>query len=294
MAGSAGGDADVAILTFNSHVVCGNVGHNAGSFALRRLGHTVHAVPTVLFSNHPGRGSFRGRTVDVGLLRDLVEGLAEIQALQACRAALTGYLGEAGTAVVAAEAFSRIRNAGGDRTILVDPVIGDTGKGVYVRPALAEAIRDLLVPAADVVTPNLFELGYLTGLPTGSESEILAAIGALQRRGPRIVAVTSVLTGDTPAEAMDTFAAFGDSVVRTRSRLIAGTFSGSGDLFAGVFLARLLADAGPADALAGAVAATEAVLALTADRGSPELELELAQDYLLRAPVAVAVERLCG
>jgi pyridoxine kinase len=116
----------------------------------------------------------------------------------------------------------------------------------------------------------------------------------LQRRGPRIVAVTSVLTGDTPAEAMDTFAAFGDSVVRTRSRLIAGTFSGSGDLFAGVFLARLLADAGPADALAGAVAATEAVLALTADRGSPELELELAQDYLLRAPVAVAVERLCG
>jgi len=50
----------VRILSIQSHVAYGHAGNSAAVFPLQRLGHDVHPVLTVNFSNHTGYGETRG------------------------------------------------------------------------------------------------------------------------------------------------------------------------------------------------------------------------------------------
>src|SRR6266581_1821724 len=162
------------LLSIQSHVAYGHVGNAAAVFALQRLGCEVWPIHTVQFSNHPGHGSFRGAAVDAALVRDLVAGLAERGVLKSCDGVLSGYMGSA--------------------------VIGDAGRGVYVRPGIVELLAEHAVPAADVITPNQFELEQLTGQTSATLSAALMAVEALRARGPRAVLVTSLHTAETPAD----------------------------------------------------------------------------------------------
>ena len=146
------------VLSIQSSVVYGHVGNRAAVPALERLGHDVWPVDTVAFSNHPAHGSFRGRIVPAAEVRDLIEGLAARGVLGRCDAVLSGYLGDPATGAVVEDAVARVRAANPRTLYCCDPVIGEVGRGAYVRAGVPEAFRDRLVPLADIVTPNPFEL----------------------------------------------------------------------------------------------------------------------------------------
>ena len=134
------------------------------------------------------------------LIGDVVQGIEERGALESCDGVLSGYVGSAEIGPAIVDAVARVKRANPQALYCCDPVIGDTGKGVYVQPGVAEFIRARMVPAADVATPNLFELGHLTGRSTRNMGEVLQAAQALRALGPRTVLVTSIDNDETPAE----------------------------------------------------------------------------------------------
>src|SRR5262249_40833893 len=138
-----------------------------------------------------------------------------------------------GTAIVGAVA--RVKGANPAATYCCDPVIGDVGRGVFVRPGIAEFMRDKAVPAADVVTPNQFELDLLSGLDARRVSDVKTAIERVRELGPRVVLVTSVLTEETPVDAIDLVAADDDGVWRVRTPRLDLNVNGAGDAIAALF-----------------------------------------------------------
>ncbi|MBN9608458.1 MAG: pyridoxal kinase [Actinobacteria bacterium] len=190
------------ILSIQSSVAYGYAGNSAATFPLQRLGHEVWAVNTVHFSNHTGYGSFRGIVFEPAVVADVIRGIADRGVLGSADVVLTGYQGSPGVADVVLDAVARVKAANPRAVYCCDPVMGDLGKGMFVLPELPELIRTRVVPAADVVTPNAFELAYLAG--TGGDPEVavpadvrtvegvLAAVDRVRAMGPRTVLVTSL------------------------------------------------------------------------------------------------------
>lgn len=278
------------ILSVQSWVSYGHVGNAAAVFPMQRLGAEVWAINTVQFSNHTGYGAWRGAVMPPEMIRDLVTGIEERGALPACDALLSGYLGDPQVAEAVLHARARLLAANPAALYCADPVIGDEDKGIYVRPGVAELIRARIVPAADIVTPNLFELKYLTGLPCGTLAEVKRAVGALQALGPRRVLVTSLRTGETPDDALDMLAADGEACFRLRAPLLPLAVNGAGDAVAALFLLHVLRSGSVAEALSAAGSAIHAVLRHTAALGLREIALIAAQEELVRPSRIFAAE----
>src|SRR5437764_24378 len=202
------------ILSIQSHVAYGHVGNSAAVFPLQRLGCEVWPVHTVQFSNHTGYGAFRGRVFDAAMIQEVVDGIAERGALGRCDGVLSGYVGAIDTGVAILDAVARVKAANPKARYCCDPVIGDIGRGIYVRPGVPEFMRECALPAADVVTPNQFELDLLSGETSTTLTAALAAIEGLRARGPRAVLVTSLHTEETPADSIDLLAC--DDAARVR------------------------------------------------------------------------------
>jgi pyridoxine kinase len=190
------------ILSIQSSVAYGYAGNSAATFPLQRLGHEVWPVLTVHFSNHTGYGSFRGLVFDPSDVAEVVRGIGERGAFGRVDVVLSGYLGSPGVAEVVLDAVAAVKAANPAAVYCCDPVMGDLGKGMFVTRELPELIRSRMLPAADVVTPNAFELAYLAGsggdpataVPAyvGSIDGLLAAVDRLRAMGPSVVLVTSV------------------------------------------------------------------------------------------------------
>jgi pyridoxine kinase len=278
------------VLSIQSAVTYGHVGNSAAVFPLQRLGLEVWPVATVAFSNHPAHGGFRGRVVPAAEVAALVEGVAERGALAACDAVLSGYLGEAATGAVVAEAVVRVRAARPGALYCCDPVIGEVGRGCYVAAGVAEVIRDALVPLADIVTPNPFELEHLGGVAPRSLAAALAATDAIRARGPGLVVATGLRLDDVPGQ-VTVLAATDDGAWVVHAPHRATRAFGTGDVFAALFLgAFLLHGRGVPAALEHAVAAVDAVLARTGD--AVELALVEAQEALARPPERYPARRV--
>jgi pyridoxine kinase len=181
----------MAVLSIQSHVVYGYAGNTAAVFPLQRLGREVWAINTVEFSNHTGYGTWRGKVLGAELAADLVTGLEERNALVKCEAVLSGYLGDASVAMAIADAVKKTRSKSPNAIYACDPVMGDVGRGFYVKPDIPDIFKKELIPLADIITPNQFELEAITGLDTQNISGALKAIDALHKMGPSIVLVTS-------------------------------------------------------------------------------------------------------
>ena len=280
-----------AILSIQSHVVYGHVGNSAAVFALQRLGREVWPVHSVQFSSHAGYPSFRGETFSPALIEDCVAGLDALGVLGGCAGVLTGYLGraETGEAALAALAIVRARNP--DATYACDPVIGDEGR-VYVREGVGEFFRDRAIPLATLVSPNAFELAWLTGQPVTTRAGALAALAALRARGPRVVYATSLRLEDTPADALDMIVSTAQGAWRVRTPRLPLAVNGAGDLISALFLHEWLSSREAAGALARAAARVYAVVAATAQAGARELALIPAQGQLADPPRAFAPEPL--
>ncbi|MCQ8277880.1 pyridoxal kinase [Acetobacteraceae bacterium KSS8] len=278
----------VNILSVQSWVAYGHVGNAAALFPLQRLGAEVFAVNTVQFSNHPGYGDHAGRITGGDAVAELLAGLERRGILPGLDAVLSGYLGDAGSLDAVLGLVARARQAHPGLLFCCDPVLGDRGPGVYVAPSLAEALRHRAVPEADILLPNMFELGFLLdgpdAQPQARDLATLARDAARLRARMRpggLVLVTSVVLDNSPPGTVGLFLATprGDHLLYTPE--LPAAFNGAGDLLSALFLWGLLRSDGPARALDHAASAVWCVLDHTAKQGAREPMVVQAQDQLL-------------
>jgi pyridoxine kinase len=281
----------VNILSIQSSVVYGRVGNRAAVPLLERVGHDVWPVNTVAFSNHPAHGAFRGRVVPAAEVAELVDGLAARGVFGRCDAVLSGYVGDPGTAAVIANAVARVRAERAGALYCCDPVIGEVGRGVYVRAGIPEAFRDRLVPMADIVTPNPYELELLTGMAPTTLESAHAAVRALLGRGPGLVVATGLRQAEAAGELAVLAATQGAAWLIRHPRRAVRVW-GAGDAFAALFLGAYLGPRDPRAALEHAVAALDEVLAVAEAEDTDELPLVTAQDALIRPRARFPAVRL--
>jgi pyridoxine kinase len=280
----------VNILSLQSHVAYGHVGNSAAVFALQRIGVEVWAIHTVQFSNHTGYGAWRGRAFDPGLIQELVEGIEDRGVLGTCDGVLSGYMGSAAIGTAILDAVARMKRANPRAQYCCDPVIGDVGRGVFVQPGIAEFMRQHAVPAADVITPNHFELDHLTGRETRDLPQVIAAVETLRALGPRTVLVTSLVTNETPADAIDLVACDDSGRYRVRTPKLPISVNGAGDAIAALFFAHHRRSGSAAEALSQAASSIFGILRRTAEAGSREILLIDAQDELVNPSASFRAE----
>jgi pyridoxine kinase len=277
------------VLSVQSWVACGNVGNTAALFPLQRLGCETWSLNTVAFSNHTGYERWRGGTVPASEIATLFEGIAELGVLPRCDAVLSGYLGEAETGPVLLDIVARVKKANRRALFCCDPVIGDVGLGYYVRAGIPEFFRDRALALADVVTPNRFELEWLTGGPVGGLAEARDAVMALRQRGPNIVLATSLEAG---ADRVAAVAAGPGGVWAVETPRLPIEATGCGDAVAALFLGWLLKGKPVSDALATTIAAIYGVIEATMRSGGGELALVAAQEELVSPSRTILPQRL--
>jgi pyridoxine kinase len=278
------------ILSIQSAVAYGHVGNSAAVFPLQRLGFEVWPVNTVLFSNHTGYGAWRGRAVGLDWVEEIVEGIAERGAIPRTRAVLSGYLGDPSLGEAVLRAVERVREARPDMVYACDPVMGDEGRGFFVKPGIPEFFKARAVPAADIVTPNRFELAYLAAMEIGTVEEALAAAAKVRAMGPEIVVCTSLTLGDKRELGILADSAEASWVVWTPNLPV--TLNGTGDVFTALFLGNWLAKGELAPTLESAVASMYALVEATHRAGSRELELVAAQGELVAPRCCFRAQRL--
>jgi len=284
-------------LSLQSHVAYGYVGNRAATFPLQRLGHEVWAVNTVEFSNHTGYGAWRGRAASAEQVAEIVQGIEALGQLSRCDGLLTGYVGDAALADVVLDTARRVRAANPRAVWCCDPVLGDIDTGIYVKPGIDTFFRDLAIPAADLVTPNHFELEHLTGRSVATMDEALAAARTLlqgERRGPRLALITSLRRADAAADTIEMVAVTREAAWRVATPMIGFEIApnGTGDAVAALFTAHWIAGDAIADALGKAASSIFAVLEATQAMGERELQLVAAQDRLVAPPRAFRAEKL--
>ncbi len=284
-------------LSLQSHVAYGYVGNRAATFPLQRLGHEVWAVNTVEFSNHTGYGAWRGRAASAEQVAEIVQGIEALGQFARCDGLLTGYVGDAALADVVLDTARRVRAANPRALWCCDPVLGDTDTGIYVKPGIDAFFRDRAIPAADLVTPNHFELEYLTGRTVSTMSEALSAARLLlagERRGPRLALITSLRRADAAPDTIEMVAVTPDAAWRVATPMIGFPIApnGTGDAVAALFTAHWIAGDDVAEALGKAASSIFAVLEATEAMGERELQLVAAQDRLVAPPRLFTAERL--
>ncbi len=279
-------------LSIQSSVAYGHVGNSAATFPLQRLGHEVWPVSTVVFSNHTGYGAWRGPLLPPDDVRAVVTGIAERGVLPTCDGVLSGYLGGPGICEVVVDAVAQVKAANPAATYTCDPVMGNATSGCFVDPAIPPIIREQVVPLADVITPNQFELGFLTDTEPDDLASTLDSADAARALGPSTVLVTSFLRPDRPDDTIELLAVTGEGAWTVRTPQLPMKANGSGDLTAALFTAHLKETGSAADALASTVSSVYAVLKATLDSGERELRIVAAQDAIAHPSREFEVEQV--
>ena len=271
----------VNIISIQSHVAYGHVGNAAAVFALQRLGIEVWPIHTVQFSNHPGYGAWRGRVFSAEAVSELIHGIEERGILGQCDGVLSGYIGSAEIGAAVLDGVARVKQANPDARYCCDPVIGDVGRGIYVAAGVSEFLRERALPAADIVTPNQFELEQLAGHPVSTRAEVLAAIASLHARGPRTVLATSLHMRETPPDAIDVIASDETGRYQVRTPHLPIAVNGAGDAIAALFFGHLMRGGSLSYALAASVSSIFGLVRRTAEARSREILLVAAQDEIV-------------
>jgi pyridoxine kinase len=265
------------LLSIQSHVAYGHVGNSAATFPLQRLGVEVWPVHTVQFSNHPGHKKWRGQAFPAAQVREVVQGIAELGVFPTCNGVISGYLGTAEIGEVVLDAVAQVKVANPRARYCCDPVIGDAGK-VYVQAGVPEFFRDKALAAADVLTPNQFELESLAGIKVRSMADVERACGVLHEKGPGIVLVTSLRVAGTPRDAIDVIASESGRRLRLRLPRLDVAVQGVGDLVAALFFFHCLRTNSTEAALEVAIASMYGVLERTLAAKSKEMLIVDAQE----------------
>ncbi len=280
------------ILSIQSHVAYGHVGNTSAVFPMQRLGVEVWAIHTVQFSNHTGYGAWKGRVFDGPAIEELVDGIEDRGVLPRCDGVLSGYMGSADIGNAILSAVARVRAANPAALYCCDPVIGDVGRGVFVRPGIPEFMREQALPAADIITPNQFELDYLSGIGTETLASLKEAIAAVHLLGPKVVLVTSVQLQETPDDAIDLVAGEGGRYWRVRTPKLSLSVNGAGDAIAALFFVHYARTRSAAQALGEAAASVYGLMKRTEQAGSREILTVAAQEEFVSPSRRFPVEEV--
>jgi pyridoxine kinase len=270
----------LTILSIQSSVAYGHVGNSAAVFPLQRIGVEVWPVNTVHFSNHTGYGSWRGIVLPVDGVAEVILGIEERGVLHECNGVLSGYMGDASLGEVILDAFKRVKRANPNAIYCCDPVMGDTGRGFFVRPGIPEFMRHSAVPAATMITPNQFELECLANLPVTDLESAFAAIELVMALGPKVVLVTSLRRADAASDRIEMLAVEEHRAYAVETPLLPLTVNGAGDMTAALFFAHWLKSGSIRDALEVTAAAVFTVLEATVRSGTREIQLIAAQESI--------------
>lgn len=281
----AASGAKPPVIVTSSHVAYGGVGNRAAVFALERLGFPVVAVPTVLLPFHPGHGKGTRITPSGDAFAALLGDIGSLTGLHPA-GILSGYLGAPEQAGAIATLVHDLKRRNTSALFLLDPVLGDGG-ALYMPAATVDAIRDQLLPLADIATPNRYELAFLAGTSAKDNPGLVAAA---RRLGPSEMLITSAFAPEGNAA---TILVSKDGAAWLASHpFYAGAPHGAGDLMAALYLAARLDKASPEAALTRAASGTLALIRLAVQAGSDELPLAPGQAALLAEPSGINIERI--
>jgi pyridoxine kinase len=280
------------ILSIQSSVAYGHVGNSAAVFPLQRLGVEVWPVHTVHFSNHTGYGAWRGPLMAPEDVREVVTGIEERGALPEVDAVLSGYQGGEQIGEVILDAVSRTKAANPSAIYACDPVMGNAASGCFVHPAIPVLLREKVVPQADLITPNQFELGFLTQTEPGDLDSTLESVEQARAMGPNTVLVTSVLRPDRPDNTIEMLAVHGDGAWIVQTPQLPMKANGSGDVTAALFTAHLLQTGDAGLALGRTVSSVFDLLTRTHESGRRELQLVQSQDEIANPRMSFEVRQL--
>jgi pyridoxine kinase len=276
----------MTVISIQSQVAFGHVGSSAAVFPMQMHGIDVVAVPTTLLSNRPGYPSIRGRVLDAELVADLLRGVEERGAVETCDMILSGYLGTGEISAVVADFVARAKTRNPKLTYCCDPVLGDRDRGLFVAADIPPLVRDRLCPLANIITPNHFEFEWLCGAKATTSAQVIGAAQALMASGPSTIVVTSAELKDTLDGEIETVAiersSEGIKAWRAGTPKLPISPSGTGDLFAALFVAARVRGSDTPDALGHAVSAIFAVLERTAARGTEEMRIVESAELLVR------------
>jgi pyridoxine kinase len=274
-----------AVIVVNSHVVRGAVGGRASVFALERMGFPVWSVPTVILPWHPGQGKASRMKLNDFDFAELVSNVIKARWMPEVGALLTGYLGSADQIGMITPLIDITKLRTGSAIYLCDPVIGDEG-GLFRPEALAIAIRDKLVPQADIATPNRHELAWLVGTTlTDNDGLMMAAM----KLGPREVVVTSAFA---PPDEIGTLLITSEGAYLATHGAFPNAPHGTGDLFAALYLGHRLDGIEPPAALKRSVGAVLRLIELATENRADELPLAVGQEAFLAPPRGVKIRSL--
>lgn len=280
----------MTVISIQSQVAYGHVGNSAAVFPMQMHGIDVIAVPTTLLSNRPGYPTIRGRVLDAQLVADLLRGIEERGAVDTSRVILSGYLGSPDIAAVVADFVQRAKARNPALLYCCDPVLGDRDRGLFVQADIPPLVRDLLCPLADIITPNHFEFEFLCGTRATTSEQVIAQAQALMARGPSTVVVTSAELAGMPDDQIETLAVERSQTPiqapirawRVRTPKLPISPSGTGDLFASLFVSARVRGSDTKDALGHAASAIFAVLERTAISGTEEMRIVESAELLAR------------
>ena len=265
-------------LSIQSHVAYGHVGNSAAVFPLQRIGHEVWPVLTVNFSNHTGYGSWGGPLIPADDVRAVVHGIEDRGVLGTVDGVLSGYLGGEEIVDVVLDAVARVKAANPSATYTCDPVMGNANSGCFVAPTIPPLIREKALPHADILTPNQFELGFMTETSPDTVASTLESADRIRDLGPRTVLVTSVLRPDREADTIEMLAVDDEGAWIVQTPHLPFKANGSGDVTSAVFTAHYRETGSAATALERTASSVFDLLQATLDSGERELRLVQAQD----------------
>jgi len=266
------------ILSIQSAVAYGHVGNSAAVFPLQRIGVDVLPVYTVNFSNHTGYGAWRGPLIAPSDVAEVITGIEERGAFSEISAILSGYQGGEGIGDVIIDAVARVKSANPQALYACDPVMGNAKSGCFVAPAIPELLRERVVPVADIITPNQFELGFLTHTEPDTLESTLASVDLARDMGPRTVLVTSVERPDREENTIEMLAADDTGAWIVQTPHLPMKANGSGDVTAALFTAHYVSTGSAQIALERTASSVFDLLQLTLDSGERELQLIEAQE----------------
>ncbi len=262
-----------SIISIQSQVAFGHVGNSAGVLAMQLRGHDVAAIPTTLLSNHTGFDTLHGKVIEAELIEDLLLGIEKIGLLQSCRYIVSGYLGSKANAEVVKNFVLKAKQINPEIIYICDPVMGDIDPGLYVPESLANFILTQLVPLADILTPNHYELGLITGKEIEDYDQLAKQIRQLQSYRDARIVVTSCILNDTPDNALENIVAEGTEITRHPSPRVPMVPSGTGDLFTGLLTADLANGFSLAEAVDDAAQIIVGILTDMQKAGRSEIQL---------------------
>ncbi|ERG62951.1 pyridoxamine kinase [Agrococcus pavilionensis RW1] len=265
-------------LSIQSHVAYGHVGNSAAVFPLQRAGHEVWPVLTVNFSNHTGYGAWGGPLIPADDVRAVVAGIEDRGVLGTVDGVLSGYLGGEAIVEVVLDAVARVKAANPQATYTCDPVMGNAKSGCFVAPTIPPLIRERALPVADIITPNQFELGFMTGTDPDTIDSTLESVDRARDLGPDTVLVTSVLRPDREPDTIEMLAVDGEGAWILQTPHLPFKANGSGDVTSALFTAHYRESGSAKVALERTASSVFDLLQVTLDSGERELRIVQAQD----------------